>query len=57
MILVALPFVVAGALQALNPGYMNGLLLDPMGMKLIVGALVLMGVGVLVMWRIVKIHI
>jgi tight adherence protein B len=57
MILVALPFVVAGALQALNPGYMNGLLLDPMGMKLIVGALALMVVGVLVMWRIVKIHI
>lgn len=56
-ILVALPFCVAGAIQILNPEYMNILLTDPMGIKLIIGALVMMVLGVFVMWRITNIRI
>lgn len=56
-ILVALPFCVAGAIQVVNPGYMNVLLTDPMGIKLVIGALVLMCLGVFAMWRIIDIRI
>lgn len=56
-ILVALPFCVAGMLQLINPGYMDVLLTDPMGIKLVIGALFMMALGVFVMWRIIKIHI
>jgi tight adherence protein B len=56
-ILVALPFFLAAMLQIINPGYMEILLTDPMGMKLVYGALILMVFGVFVMWRIIKIHI
>lgn len=57
IILVLLPFFVAGMMQILNPGYMNVLVTDPLGMKLIFGAVGMMGLGVFVMWRIIKIHI
>lgn len=56
-ILIALPFFLAGMLQIINPGYMDILLIDPMGIKLLIGALVMMVLGVFVMWRIIKIHI
>jgi tight adherence protein B len=56
-ILVALPFFLAGMLQIINPGYMDILLTDPMGMKLVYGALIMMVIGIFVMWRIIKIHV
>lgn len=56
-ILTGLPFFVAGALQLTNPNYLALLLNDPAGIRLVVGAIVLMAIGVLVMWRIIHIRV
>jgi tight adherence protein B len=56
-ILVALPFCVAGVVQLLNPKYMSVLLIDAMGIKLVIGALVLMVIGIFAMWRIIDIRV
>lgn len=56
-IMTALPFFVAGALQLMNPGYMTILYTDPDGIRLVTGALVMMAVGVLWLWRITKIRV
>jgi tight adherence protein B len=56
-ILISLPFLVAGALQVVNPGYMDILLTDTTGIKLVIAALVMMALGALAIWRIVKIRI
>jgi tight adherence protein B len=56
-ILVILPFALAGVLQAVNPDFMKVLWTDPTGIRLVAGALIAMAIGVLWMWRIVKIHI
>ena len=56
-ILIGLPFVVAGALQFVNPGYLNILLTDSTGFKLVLSALGGMALGALVIWRIVNIRI
>ncbi len=56
-ILVALPFCVAGAIQATNSHYLSALLTDALGIKLVVAALIMMALGVVAMWRIVKIRI
>ncbi len=46
IILLALPFLVAAALLALNPSYLDSLLSDPMGRVLIVAAVMMMLLGV-----------
>lgn len=56
-ILTALPFLVAGMLQIVNPGYMHVLFTDPTGIKVLKGALVMMLIGVFLLWRITKIRI
>lgn len=56
-ILVALPFVVGGAMQLINPGYLALLFSDPSGPGLIGGALVMMAVGCILMWRIINIRV
>ncbi|MDD2918555.1 type II secretion system F family protein [Rhodoferax sp.] len=56
-ILVALPFCVAGVVQLLNPKYMAVLFTDTMGIKLVIGAMVLMVVGIFAMWRIIDIRV
>lgn len=56
-ILVALPFCVAGVVQLLNPTYMAVLFTDAMGIKLVIGALVLMVIGIFAMWRIIDIRV
>lgn len=56
-ILVALPFVVAGAIQVLNPKYMGLLFSDPAGVNIVVTALVMMALGVLLLWRLTKIRV
>jgi tight adherence protein B len=56
-ILVALPFCVAGVVQLLNPKYMAVLFTDAMGIKLVIGALVLMVIGIFAMWRIIDIRV
>ena len=46
IILLALPFLVAAALLALNPTYLDSLLSDPLGRVLIVAAVMMMLLGV-----------
>lgn len=56
-ILTGLPFCVAGAIHILNPEYLSVLLTDAMGIKLVIGALVLMVIGIFAMWRIIDIRV
>lgn len=56
-ILTALPFFVAGATELLNPKYLNVLFTDPLGIRMVMGALGLMLFGVFVMWRIINIRV
>jgi tight adherence protein B len=56
-ILVALPFVVAAAIQVLNPKYMAILFADPTGTRVVVAALAMMAIGILLLWRIIKIRV
>lgn len=56
-ILTLLPFVLGGLINVINPKFMSVLWTDPAGSKLVVGGLILMGIGVLWMWRIVKIRV
>ena len=56
-ILTGLPFCVAGAIQLMNPKYLSVLFTDPGGIRLVIGALVMMAVGVFAMWRIIDIRV
>jgi tight adherence protein B len=56
-ILTLLPFGVATVIGLLNPGYLRVLFTDEAGLMLVYGALALMALGVLVMWRIINIKV
>lgn len=56
-ILVALPFVVAGAIQVLNPKYLAVLFADPTGIRIVVGALLMMLIGIFLLWRIINLRV
>jgi len=54
LILTLLPFGLAAMLTVLNPGFMAQLWTDPLGLRLLSLALGLMGLGMLWMWRLVR---
>jgi tight adherence protein B len=56
-ILTVLPFVLAAVINLINPDFMALLWKDPTGLKLVGGALALMIVGVLWMWRTIRIRV
>ncbi|MDP1678887.1 MAG: type II secretion system F family protein [Candidatus Nitrotoga sp.] len=56
-ILSCLPFVLAFVIQLVNPGFLDVLFTDPMGHKLIGGALFMMVTGIYAMSRIIKIRV
>lgn len=56
-VLVLMVPALAGALIALNPGYIGVLVQDPMGIRMIVGAVALQILGILVIKRMMKIDI
>lgn len=56
-ILSILPFALAGVINVVNPKFMSVLWTDPMGLKMIGAALVMMTLGCLWMRRIIKIHV
>lgn len=56
-ILGLLPFAVGGVIQLTNPGFLGVLWTDPVGLKMVGGALVLMAVGVLWMRTIIRIRV
>ena len=56
-ILTGLPFCVAGAIQIMNPEYLSVLFTDVVGIKMVMGALGLMAMGIFAMWRIIDIKV
>jgi len=55
IILVLIPFVIAGAISILNPGYMKSLVTDPIGKVLIVFGFSMMVIGVIFIKRMIQI--
>jgi tight adherence protein B len=56
-ILTGLPFCVGLAIQLMNPEYLSVLFSDPSGLRVVYGALALMGLGIFVMWRTIAIKV
>lgn len=56
-VLGLMPFVVAGAINLINPGFMSVLWTDPMGPKIIYAMLIAMAVGAVWMRKIIRIHV
>ena len=56
-ILSILPFALAGVINLLNPDFLAPLWGDPMGLKMMGGAGVMMALGIFWMWRIIKIRV
>lgn len=56
-ILGLLPFAVGLMINAVNPRFMSVLWADPLGVRIVVGALALMAVGVVWMWRVISIRV
>jgi tight adherence protein B len=57
LILCALPFVLAGVINIIHPKFMAVLWTDPMGLKMIYAALVMMVLGALWMRKIIRIRV
>jgi tight adherence protein B len=57
IILTALPFIIFFAVRFLNPGYINSLLDDRIGIRIVFAALVLIMVGIYIMKRMISIKI
>jgi tight adherence protein B len=57
IILVALPFLIALVISLLNPGYIQILIVDPIGPVFIAISLVLMILGIITMSRMIKIKV
>lgn len=56
-ILTILPFVLAFVLQLINPKFLSVLWTDPLGLKMVGFALLMMIIGIYAMWRIIKIRV
>lgn len=56
-ILTLLPFVLASALLMINAEFIATLWKDPLGLRITAGAVVLMALGTLWMWRLVRIRV
>jgi tight adherence protein B len=56
-ILGLLPFAVGGMLVLVNPGYVSALWTDPLGVKLLWTALVMITIGVIWLKKVIRIHI
>lgn len=56
-ILSLLPFCLAGVLTLINPNFVKQLWTDPIGLRLIAVALLMMGIGIFMLWRITKIRV
>jgi len=56
-ILGLMPFALAAVMNLVNPGFMGPLWTDPIGIAIVQYMLVLMGFGVLILVKIVKIRV
>jgi tight adherence protein B len=57
IILISLPFFIAGWLQFSNPKYLATLFMDPIGRGMILGAVLMMIIGIFVMKKMVTIEV
>ena len=57
LILTILPFALAGVIFLVNPKFLSVLWTDPVGPKIVAGALVVMIFGMFWMWRVIKIRV
>ena len=57
IVLSLLPIAVAGALALLNPGYIFSLIQEPIGILMIVAAVILQIIGILIMRKIIDIDV
>jgi tight adherence protein B len=57
IILIALPFFIAGWLQFSNPKYLATLFMDPIGKVMMIAAALMMIIGIFVMKQMVKIEV
>lgn len=57
VILSVLPFALAAVMSGLNPGFISKLWQDPMGLQLVYVSLVLMGLGIVWMWKLIQIRV
>jgi len=57
LILTILPFALAGVIFLVNPKFLSVLWTDPVGPKIVAGALALMIFGMFWMWRVIKIRV
>jgi tight adherence protein B len=56
-ILIALPFISAGLISLMNPGYLNVLFVDPLGLNILAGGGVMMVIGIFWIRRTVRIRV
>ncbi len=56
-VLIGMPFFLVGVLSLLNPEYINVLFFDPLGPVLIVIALTLMGIGALIIRKLIALKV
>jgi tight adherence protein B len=56
-ILIALPFISAGLISVMNPGYLNVLFVDPLGLNILWGGGVMMAIGIVWIRRTVRIRV
>lgn len=54
LVLIAVPLGLAAYILAVNPEFLYNMWIDPMGWILLGGAAVLMAIGVLIVWRMIK---
>lgn len=57
LILTILPFALAGVIYLINSEFLSVLWTDPIGPKIVAGALMIMIFGIFWMWRVIKIRV
>jgi tight adherence protein B len=56
-ILCFVPFIIFGLISISNPSYERSLFSDPMGLKMVYGGLALMGLGILIIRKIINVKV
>jgi tight adherence protein B len=56
-VLCLLPFAVAFVISIINPGFMNVLFTDPQGQRLLLSSAVMMIIGIVWTWRLIKLRV
>ncbi len=57
VILIALPVAMLLFMRVANPGYVNVLFEDPLGIRLLIGAGVMQAIGGAILWKIVQVEV